>query len=214
MTDSNETYTQSLSNKSKLNLFLDADDTILNSSEVVIDIINKKYNTNKTIENLKDWGYKSIYKYITIEEVEEIYNSKEFFEKIKLKEGFIKFVNDFNKYIKITIITKGWEENLLHKKNFFKYNLPQAKFLGMCFAENNSFDKSNIDMSEGIQIDDRTDCLQSNANIKILYRDKPETFHNHVPIGQNNFYLCTSWEEIGQIIEFALNNRILLEKCE
>ena len=63
---------------SKLKLYLDCDDTITNSSETVVKIICKRHGINKTIKDLKDFEYKSIYKNITTEEVIDIYESDEF----------------------------------------------------------------------------------------------------------------------------------------
>lgn len=50
-----------MSRNKKIKIYFDVDDTILNSSEAVIEILSHKYKINKTIKDLKDWNYQSIY---------------------------------------------------------------------------------------------------------------------------------------------------------
>ena len=92
----------------RITLYLDADDTILLSSEAVIKILNKKYNINppKTINGMKDWGYRSIYKYITTKEVENIYESDEFFNMVEFDPLFLDFYNKN----KILWLTAKWKK--------------------------------------------------------------------------------------------------------
>ena len=53
---------KSMENQRKIRLFIDADDTILESSKAAINILNKKFNIvpQKTYDDMKDWGYRSI----------------------------------------------------------------------------------------------------------------------------------------------------------
>jgi len=64
-------------------IILNFNDTIVNSSEVIIDIINNRYNINKEYKDLKDENFRSIYKNITKDELKEIKKSKEYLEKLK-----------------------------------------------------------------------------------------------------------------------------------
>lgn len=106
----------------KQKLFFDADDVILNSSEVVISILNKEYGITppKTTKDLKDWGYKSIYKGMTFEKITEIYSSEEFWSQVQLKEEFVSLLKDeelFNNY-DWCIVSKGDKDNIDKKFNF------------------------------------------------------------------------------------------------
>ena len=106
----------------RITLYLDADDTILLSSEAVIKILNKKYNINppKTINNMKDWEYRSIHKNITIEEVEGIYESDEFFNRVEFDPLFLDFYNKNKNKVNIVIVTKGTELNVIKKEKYIK----------------------------------------------------------------------------------------------
>lgn len=202
----------------KIRLFIDADDTILESSKAFIDIVNRQDNINppKTYEELQDWRYQSLFPYMTTKRVIEIYDSEEFFNIVKVNPDFesfyLKHENDFEWYI----VTKGYKTNIEHKQKYFKKHLPKANVVGCRFGskEEQDFDKSHIDMDYGIQIDDRTDCLiGSNANIKILFKNNRDFYWNRTDMSNEPLYIMNSWKEIIETLEFALKNSdVFMEK--
>ena len=202
----------------KIRLFIDADDTILESSKAFIDIVNRQDNINppKTYEELQDWRYQSLFPYMTTKRVVEIYDSEEFFNIVKVNPDFesfyLKHENDFEWYI----VTKGYKTNIEHKQKYFKKHLPKANVVGCRFGskEEQDFDKSHIDMDYGIQIDDRTDCLiGSNANIKVLFKNNRDFYWNRTDMSNEPLYIMNSWKEIIETLEFALKNSdVFMEK--
>lgn len=195
----------------KIRLFIDADDTILESSKAFIDIVNRQDNINppKTYEELRDWRYQSLFPYMTTKRVVEIYDSKEFFNIVKINPDFesfyLKHENDFEWYI----VTKGYKTNIEHKQKYFKKHLPKTNVVGCSFSskEEQNFDKSHIDMDYGIQIDDRTDSLVgTNANIKILIKNDKDFYWNREDFTNEPLYIMNNWKEIIETLEFALKN--------
>ena len=81
----------------KIKLFIDADDTILESSKAFINIVNRQDNVTppKTYEELRDWKYRSLFPYMTNERIIEIYDSEEFFNIVKINPDYI-----INNYVK------------------------------------------------------------------------------------------------------------------
>lgn len=206
----------------RITLYLDADDTILLSSEAVIKILNKKYNINppKTINNMKDWEYRSIHKNITIEEIEDIYESDEFFNRVEFDPLFLDFYNKNKNKVNIVIVTKGTELNVIKKEKYIKSILGEdIEYIGMTFKYDASgerikdYSKTNINMKHGIQIDDRTDALaNTNANIKILINnDRIRTWNQNYE-NINNLYVARNWDEISQIVLFAYDNHFIFRK--
>ena len=205
--------------KKKIKLFIDADDTILESSKAAINILNKKFNIvpQKTYDDMQDWEYRSIYRQCTTKIVNEIYDSEEFFNIVKVNPDFesfyLKHENDFEWYI----VTKGYKTNIEHKQKYFKKHLPKANVVGCKFGskEEQNFDKSHINMDYGIQIDDRTDCLiGSNANIKILFKNNRDFYWNRTDMSNEPLYIMNSWKEIIETLEFALENSdVFMERC-
>ena len=207
------------SKKKKIKLFIDADDTILESSKAFIDIVNQQDNINppKTYEELRDWKYRSLFPYMTNERIFEIYDSEEFFNIVKVNLDFENFYLKHENDFEWNIVTKGHKSNIEHKQKYFKKHLPKAKVIGCRFnsIEGQSFDKSHIDMDYGIQIDNRTDCLiGSNANIKILFKNNRNFYWNRTDTTSEPLYIMNSWKEIIETLEFALKNSdVFMERC-
>lgn len=189
-------------------VFLDADDTVLESSKAVIEIINKRYSINppKTIKDLKEWNYTCIYPKMTQEEVEEIYKSQEFFDTVKPDKEFLKVYEELKEDFNFVIVTKGTKENLDRKEAFFVRYFPRMRFIGIEFepGSNSSFDKSLVDMRGGIQIDDRVDALTgTNASCKILLKNGRDLAWN-TPEPGNTLYIVNCWKEIGAVLRFTV----------
>ena len=203
----------------KIKLFLDADDTILESSRAFIDIVNKRYAIKppNQLKNVRDWGYRSLFPSMTNEEIVEIYDSAEFFDTVKINSDFENFYLKHEYDFEWNIVTKGHESNIKHKEKYFKSRLPQATVIGCRFdsIEKQNFDKSHIDMNYGIQIDDRTDRLMgTNANIKILFKNNQEFDWNRAYDINEPIYIMNDWKEIIETLEFALKNtELFMKRC-
>lgn len=189
-------------------LYVDADDTILDSSKAVIEILNEKYNLSpaKTILDLEDWNYHSICDEVTPDEVTEIYNSKDFFDRVKIKKGFEKFWSKHKDKFILKIVTKGTSENLQRKEEYFAKHLPEAEIVGVGFSTDtlSDFGKGHIDMAGGIQIDDRTDSLNTNAPIKILITHGMQLPWNQY-LGEHDkesVYILENWDLIEESLLF------------
>lgn len=210
------------SNSKKVKLFIDADDTILRSSEAVIKLLNQKYGTNKTTDDWDDWGYLSISEgKATRQDISDLFESQEFFDIVEVYDGFEKMLDMFSDKVAVRITTKGTPQNLLCKEHFFesRYMDEDLEVVGLDFTEHakHMFDKSAVDMRGGICIDDRIDCLKScNANVKILLTNgkykrwsRPEDAANI-----ENLYIAKDWDEVISIINFAMKNRFFMETLD
>ncbi len=179
-------------------IYLDFDNTIVESNRRVIEIINKRYGTSKEENDLLDYGYQSIYP-ITNEEKLGIYDSDEFFEGLELKPNILKVLLNYMQKYKIVITTKGTFDNLCKKKAWIENNLPcQLGFIGIT---NDSFSKSSVDMSNGIQIDDVVDALDTNAKLHILYKSG-NNFPWQKVKPNKNIVIVDTWEQIDEILSF------------
>lgn len=190
-----------MDNKEKI--YIDADDVILNTSEVTIDYLNNLYNIHpsKTVNDLKDWKYKSIYRNINIDLLHKYWETDEFFNNIKVNEDFLNFYKNTKEIYECIIFTQGTKINLQKKKEYFSKILPDIKFYGVNFPQK----KNSIDISDGIQIDDNYDNLLSNAYFKILIKNFRDTDYNQVNQSHTNLYIVNDWKDIEQILRFFNN---------
>lgn len=192
----------------KLKLYLDCDDTITNSSEIVVKIICKRYGINKTIKDLQDFGYRSIYKNITTEEIIDIYESNEFWKMVDLKSDFKKIKEQLKNLFDVTVVTCGTETNFAKKKTFIDCNL-DVPMIGVSIYKEKRFDKSEVDMLGGIQVDDNYKCLQTNASIRVLLKDfSVNSLHKEfAEAGEDNMYVARDWNELFELLKFFNEHR-------
>jgi len=211
---------QSDKQSNKQTIFLDVDDVIFNSSEVVLSILNKKYNLHKTDADIKDWSYNSIYRGMTRMMVEEIFESDDFWSQIKIREEFINSIlkdDRIRKGYNWAFVTQGNNNNLLKKVVFFlnqpeeyKEYFDSVEFYGIGLNES----KNKVDMINGIQVDDNFEKLSNtNAALKVLLKNDRETKHNNYGcatemVNRDDLYIINTFKELENILLFNLEERI------
>ena len=195
--------------KGKQVIYWDVDDVILNTSEVAIDIINRRYlndGQHKTFENRKDWGLKSIWRGMNKQIAKEIFESDDFWNSVKVKEEFKKVFDSIGDKYEHKLVTKGTECNHDRKQQFLINDsyMKDKQWDYICVGDDE--DKNIVDMLNGIFIDDKLENLVvTNARIKILLKNGIDTNYN-TPRGKNavidNLYIANDLEEVKQLLEF------------
>lgn len=186
--------------KTRIKLFIDVDGTIINTAEKFIDKYCKEHNINKTIEDLKDWEFKSIDRKMHINEFLRYIETEEFFETIELDEDFLRFYITYQDNYEWNFITKGTKKNLELKERFLRESLPtfnNVKYIGI-----EKKDKKNYDMKNGIQVDDNINNLNTNARYKILIKNYLETDYNRIQAPSDDIYEMNNWKEIAESIKW------------
>lgn len=178
------------------NLFIDFDDTIVNSSNIIVNILNQRYNKHYTYHDVNRWDYSDIFPSINPIDITELFDSEEFFRQAMFNfypnvESFIR--RNLN-YRDITVVSCGMATNLYLKEKFLNDVFGKdVKFIGI---ESSEMGKQSVNMKGAILIDDHEDNLiSSNADLKILFAcdGKKECNHN---LYDNNSQLCMeSWNE-------------------
>jgi hypothetical protein len=182
----------------------------------MIELINQKYRLPlglepRTKDYKRNWGFKSIFAPLTKEQETELFESDEFWDKVKIKPEFYNVVKSgiLDEYDNV-FVTKGSVYNLLKKKEFL-YNEIDIKdvftdfgYIGITDKE----DKSTIDMTDGIQIDDNYSNLKNTkAKIKILIKNYIESTANNsygMIDTPDNLYNVNSLNEVLDILKFNL----------
>lgn len=183
-----------------ITVYVDFDNTIVESNKKIIEILNNKYHTFKTEDDLFDYNYNSIYP-ITTQEKKELFESDEFYNGLEFKPGFLNVLNTYNSIYNFVIVSKGTRLNLEKKKKWIKNNLGENfQFIGLEMGDRN-FNKNKIDMEGSIQIDDIFDCLKTNAMLKILYKSYND-FPWQQPNSTDEYLVTNSWNEIDSILSF------------
>ncbi len=186
----------------KIKLFVDFDNTMVNSNKAVVNILNKRYGVNKDYRDCYKYSYKDLFPQLKEKEVLDIYESDEFYSQLEFVEDSYEILSFVRNSFDICVVSLGTELNLIKKREFILEKNSDLEIKKVHTNTNNNLDKNFIDMSESILIDDNSECLRnSNAKIKILFRNNKDTEWNKV-YPNEEFYIVNSWEEISDILEF------------
>ena len=157
-------------------IYLDWDGVITHSVKAIVDILNKKHNTNINPQDIVSWNFKEADPTLTDEEMEWLFTTKEFFFELEYIDGVIDFMKRHRN--NIIIVTKSRTENYLGKIHMLKrIGLDDIPIIPIPL----NMSKSIIDMyyhnldnylDYSLFIDDSTNnLLESSASFKIQFRE-------------------------------------------
>ena len=191
-----------------MKLFIDFDNTIANSSEVIVDMLNEHFGKSENFEKLRKYDFSDLLPECSYWDIEKFFNSDEMFERLKIFPNMIETVDAFRDFFdEISIVTIGTKDNLENKKRFLKENNLELTFYGI--ENNGRSDKSSVDMHNGVFIDDHIGCLHSsNAKIKILMKNVENGEWNKVE-PNDDIYVVNNWYEVYSIFDFIKKNKEL-----
>ena len=191
-----------------MKLFIDFDNTIANSSEVIVDMLNEHFDKNENFEKLRKYDFSDLFPECSYWDIEKFFNSDEMFERLKIFPNMIETVDAFKDFFdEISIVTIGTKDNLENKKRFLKENNLELTFYGI--ENNGRSDKSSVDMHNGVFIDDHIGCSHSsNAKIKILMKNVENGEWNKVE-PNDDIYVVNNWYEVYSIFDFIKKNKEL-----
>lgn len=178
-------------------LFIDYDNTIVNSIKTITNLYNedyKYYPDYKCIHwtNINTYNFTEC-KCATTKDLLKYFTQPRFFEKAEFMDNAKEVLNRLKDKFEIIIVSMGFQPNLFGKEIWIKDNLPFAKFVGVDMEEYK--DKSYVDMSDGILIDDEKRYLDSsNVDEKICFGDVYEW--NEKWTGKR----CYNWFEVEKYL--------------
>ena len=160
-------------------IFLDFDNTICNSSQAFCRSYNYLYKDKPNFK-LADWTKVEVYNFKDqcplVENVNIIFESDEFWNSIDfINSNTYEILEKLNEYYEIIICSIGTPKNLARKSLWINKNLPFVNNYVLLNNGTNIMDKSIVDMSNSIIVDDVTKNLDSsNAKVKIIFGDEYE----------------------------------------
>lgn len=158
----------------KKKLFLDFDGCIANTIASICSCYNEDFVYYKDYKYI-DWSEIETWDFVELdcadrEYINKYFNQPRFFERLRFMPYADDVIGLLTHQYDITVISMGYSPNLHGKKIWLMNNLPYVNYIGVNFKEYS--DKSHIDMSDAIFIDDSANNLiTSNAKIKICFGD-------------------------------------------
>ena len=179
-------------------LFIDFDGCIVNTIKAICDLYNEDFKYYKKFIPIKWWEVNTWdfaeCNCTTPEYINTYFNQPRFFERVEYMDWAKNILDELSEKYDITIVSSGYSPNLKAKEIWIKNNLPYCNFVGVNLKKYK--DKSHIDMSKGIFVDDSMSNLTtSNAKIKICFGEV-------YPWNENwNGIRCYNWHELDKCIE-------------
>lgn len=193
---------------SRPKLFLDFDNTIVDTIAAVVSIYNEDYASHEGFiqvdpKDVTSWEFTEC-NLATYEEIDKYFGDKRFFQRVKLYPSAGQVLRSLSHRYNITIVSHGYASNLKLKEEWIKNNLFKEVFDNSCNTEfigvdwETHNDKSHVDMSNSIFVDDSIRNLEtSSAKYKILYGEYMDWNNTNI-----EFIRCKNWLD--------LNNQICL----
>lgn len=194
--------------KKPIKVYLDFDNTLVDSNSAMVYLLNQEFGTKKEYKDLKKYDFKDLFPELTDEHCEELFGDWRLFSLLEFFDNCFETLNYFKKRCNYSLVTYGNKYNLSAKKIWCERYLPFLKELHLLeyVPGDINYDKSMIDMSDGIFIDDHIDYLRSsNAKVKILFRNNHDGDWNEIN-NLDDVYVVNSWKEIYHIIKFYVDN--------
>ena len=143
-------------------IYLDFDEVLVNTIQSCITTYELHKNDKVSICNLYHWNMKDIFPKYNNDDFKTQFECNTFWDNLKLKDGAKDFIDKYKD--RIVIVTNGTLENLNKKAKFIHDNFGEIKTIML------NCEKSFVDMSDGIFIDDNQDNLFiSNAKSKVCF---------------------------------------------
>ena len=183
----------------KNKIFVDFDGTIVNTVSCIVSLYNEDFKYYKKFVPIKWWEVNTWdfteCNCATPEQINTYFNQQRFFNGLEYMDWAKEILDKLNnENYDITIVSSGYSPNLKAKEIWISKNLPYCKFIGVNLKEYK--DKSHIDMSDGIFIDDSShNLITSNAKIKICFGDEYEWNKDW------NGIRCFNWTDVQNYLD-------------
>ena len=155
-----------------MRIFVDFDDTIVDSVENVIRIANNRYGQKVTINDITRWSFDGVYDGVDEQDIVNIFYEDDFFKTLKIKNHAIVTLSKLSARNEIIIATKTTPKGFEKKYKWMKQNLkPVCKHIDI-LGFNLQQMKYVPAMEESIMIDDNVQFLkESKALYQIFYNN-------------------------------------------
>lgn len=192
--------------KTRISLFINVEDVVLNTSEIFINDYCKKHNINKTFYDLKDDKFKSIDRHMDIDIYNAFMMSQECYDSLNINNNFLDFIHkNIDNFYWIFIVSDDVKGDL--QKDFLINNLPMSDKIDF-FTSDDVFNFKYLDMSNGYQIDTHYKNLNTNAKIKFLLKNNIETNYNQVKYYRDDLYIVNDITDFINSVKFFDIERI------
>lgn len=158
-------------------IYCDLDGVVFDTIAAIVNLYNEDYKYYKDYKlvhwyDIESWNFEECI-CATYTDINNYFNQPRFFDELEYMPFADVVIPKLAEHYKIVFVSHGQQPNLVQKKELLRGIFPFAKFIGVNWNEYK--DKSHIDMSDGVFIDDSAkNLITSNAEECICFGDKYE----------------------------------------
>jgi 5'(3')-deoxyribonucleotidase len=184
--------------ENKKKLYVDFDGTIVNTIAAIVTLYNEDFKYYKKFLPIKwwevnTWDFEEC-NCASKEYINTYFNQPRFFAELTYMDWAKEVLDELKEDYDIIIVSAGYSPNLAAKELWIKENLPYCSFIGVNLKEYS--DKSHLDMSDGIFIDDSARNLStSNALVNICFGEDYEWNKDW------EGFRCRNWNDIKKFLK-------------
>ena len=173
------------------------DGVIVQTIKAIVELYNEDFKYYKKFVpvnwwEVNTWDFKEC-NCASAEYINTYFNQQRFFDRLEYMDWAKEVLGELKDTYDITIVSSGYSPNLKIKEKWINEHLPYCKFIGVNLKEYK--DKSHIDMSDGVFIDDSMhNLITSNALINICFGDEYEWNKNWTG------FKCKNWTDIKNFL--------------
>ena len=158
---------------SKPSLYIDIDNTIIPTNEIMPRLYEKLTGVKPKSYKTKDWNCRDVFDNPDKEVIHKLFEIKEFFDMARPYKRCLRTIFNLSKYYDIYFVSVGTPKNLELKREWLKDNFPFVPEENYILLEQigkaDSIDKSCI--KDGVVIDDNISALLSTKDcFRIMYQ--------------------------------------------
>lgn len=198
-----------MNDKNITSIYIDFDGVIVDTIAGIVELYNEDfqyYRDYKVIypEDIQTYDFKEC-SCASAEYINTYFNTPRLFQTLEMMPEAWSSIWTLIDHFSIKVVSHGYSPNLAIKKNWIECNLPYGvEFEGIDLKHYN--DKSSVDMSDGIFIDDKLTNLEtSNAAYKILFGNEYDWNRGYDP---KKIYRCYNWDEVMKTINKITGEKI------
>lgn len=98
----------------------DFDETLVNSIESLVSILNEDYNLNVDAKDVKRWDFKDVYPTLNTQQINAPWEDERFFQRLTFKDNTIEILENLSKEYPIKIYTMRKCEKFRIEKTIFE----------------------------------------------------------------------------------------------
>lgn len=150
------------------------DNTLVESTKRIVELYNEDFRYYKKFHyvnwwEVNTWDFKEC-NCASTEYINTYFNQPRFFDKLEMMPWVEFVINDLKEFYNITFVSLGYSPNLKLKSQWIEKKFPDIPYIMVNMKKHK--DKSGIDMTDGIFIDDSyNNLITSNATEKICFGD-------------------------------------------